>query len=62
MLFCVKYQLNTPILLIRTFLFRLCHRYGVRSAFEICQRFLWGDETAIFGVSWALSDTVDKNA
>jgi hypothetical protein len=62
MLYCVKHQANTPILLARTFLFRFCHRYSVRGAFEICQRLLWGDETAIFGVSWALSDTVNKNA
>jgi hypothetical protein len=62
MLFCVKYWPDTPLLLVRTFLFLSCHRYSVRGAFEICQRFLWGDETAIFGVSWALSDTVYKNA
>ena len=46
--------------LVRTSLFRFCHRYSVRGASEIRQRFLSGYETAIFGVSWAISEIVDK--
>jgi hypothetical protein len=51
----------TPLLLVRTSLFWFCHRHTVWGTFEICQRFLWGDKTTIFGMPWALSDTIDGN-
>ena len=54
-------QSIVPAFLAHTFLGRFRNSHSVRGAFEIGQRLLQRDKTAVFRVSCAFLDTINKN-